>query len=131
MKPTIEELSRALQLSWNTDTAYNSKEWSQDNKARGQCVVSSLVVQDYLGGDLIRYDINQGQIHETHYMNQLANGVVVDTTASQYISAITMTRRPVSVSGFTSIRDKRLADPSTAARYNLLKSRVEQYLAAS
>lgn len=128
MKPTLQDISEALQASWGADTAYSAEEWSQGNRARGQCVVSSLVVQDYLGGDLIRYEINEKQLHETHYMNQLPDGTIVDTTASQYTSPVNMRRKPIDIDKFASIRDKRLADPSTAARYDILKRRVEQQL---
>lgn len=128
MKPTLQALSKALQESWGADTAYSPEEWSQENKARGQCVVSSLIVQDYLGGDLIRYEINEDQLHETHYMNRLSDGTVIDTTASQYTSHVNMKRKQVDIGEFASIRDKRLADKSTAARYEILKHRVEQRL---
>lgn len=130
MKPTLQEISKALQASWGADTAYSPEDWSNDNKARGQCVISSLVVQDYLGGDLIRYEISQDQLHETHYMNQLSDGTVIDTTASQYTSAVSMKRKPIDSGEFVSIRDKRLADKSTATRYEILKRRVEHYLTA-
>lgn len=129
MKPTIQELSAALQASWGPDTAYSSEEWSHNNKARGQCVVSSLVVQDYLGGDLIRYEINDDQLHETHYVNKLPDGTVIDTTASQYSTPVSMKLKPVDTSGSVAIRDKRLADKSTSERYTTLKHRVEQQLA--
>jgi hypothetical protein len=129
MKHTLQELSQALQASWGADTAYNSAEWSAENKARGQCVVSSLVVQDYLGGELIRYEINEGSLHETHYMNLLPGGIIVDTTSSQYTSPVNMRCKPIDIGEFASIRDKRLADESTATRYEILKNRVEQHLA--
>lgn len=128
MKPTIQDISSALQASWSADTAYDASEWSLKNKARGQCVVSSLIVQDYFGGELIRFEINEDELHETHYMNQLPDGTVIDTTASQYISAVNMRRRAIDSGNFASIRDKRLADESTAIRYEALKNRVEQYL---
>jgi hypothetical protein len=125
-QPTLQELSNALQSSWAADTAYSPEEWSQNNKARGHCVISSLIVQDYLGGDLIRYEINNAQLHETHYMNQLSDGTVIDTTASQYVTPVNMKRKPIDIGEFASIRDKRLADISTAARYETLKRRVAQ-----
>lgn len=128
MKPTLQELSDALQASWGADTAYSSEEWSQENKARGQCLVSCLVVQDYLGGELISYKINTDQLNETHHMNQLSDGTVIDTTTSQYTSPVNMKRKPIDTGEFASIRDKRLADESTAARYEILKRRVARRL---
>lgn len=127
-QPALQELSKALQASWSADTAYNSEEWSVENKARGHCLVSCLIVQDYLGGDLISYEINTDQLHETHHMNQLPDGTIVDTTASQYTSPVNMRRKLVDIGEFTSIRGKRLADKSTAMRYEILKRQVEHQL---
>ena len=129
MKPTYPELFAALQASWSADTAFSAEEWSPENKARGQCVVSSLVVQDYLGGDLIRYSIDEGSLHETHYANKFNDGTVIDTTASQYDIPVNMRIKPIDHDGFASIRLKRLADESTKSRYEILKSRVENLLA--
>lgn len=128
MHPTLLELSTALQASWSADTAYSASEWNIENKARGQCVVSSLIVQDYFGGDLIRYEITDGAMNETHYMNQLPDGTVVDTTASQYTSPVNMKRKLIILDDFASVREKRLADTSTKERYKLLKQRIERYL---
>ena len=125
---TLQQLTKALHQAWDSDTAYDATEWSSNNKARGQCVVSSLLVQDYLGGELVRYEINEGSLHEMHYANQLEDGTIVDTTGSQYLSPVSMKIKPVALKGFASIRDKRLADTSTARRYEILKKRVEQLL---
>lgn len=129
MQPTLQELSKALHASWSADTAYNSNDWSKGNIARGQCVISCLIVQDYFGGELIGYKVEGDGLDETHYMNQLTDGTVIDTTASQYKTAISMRRKPANTGDFASVRAKRLADPSTAARYYILKGRVEQQLA--
>lgn len=131
MKPSLEELLTALWSSWGADTAYDASDWSEENPARGQCVVSALVVQDYLGGDFARYEIDEGDLHETHYVNKFANGVVLDTTASQYTHPVNMRMKPVDLKGYATIRDKRLADTSTRTRYELLKSRVAQTLQSS
>lgn len=129
MKPSLQNIVDALQSAWSADTAYDSNDWSEDNRARGQCVVSSLVVQDYLSGELLRYSVDEGDLHETHYVNRLDNGTVIDTTASQYKQPVTMRIKPIHLDGFKSIREKRLADKSTRKRYELLKSRVNHLLA--
>ena len=129
MTPSIQTIINALQFSWAADTAFDTSEWSEENKARGQCVVSSLVIQDYLGGELVRYTIEEGDLHETHYANVLDGGVILDTTASQYIQPVTMRIKPVELKNFASIREKRLADDSTRKRYEILKARVDQLLA--
>jgi hypothetical protein len=128
MEPTLQNIVDALQLAWGADTAYDPNDWSDDNRARGQCVVSSLVVQDYLGGELLRYSIDKETLHETHYVNKLDNGATVDTTASQYNYPVNMRVKPIQLDNFKSIREKRLADESTRKRYEILKRRVDRLL---
>lgn len=68
----------ALQESWSATTSYEADEnWNPENPARGQCVVSSLVVQDYFGGDIVRYAVIGEGIDETHYFNILDNGTLI------------------------------------------------------
>lgn len=131
MNPTLHQLTAALRASWRADTAFDASDWNETNVARGQCVVSSLVVQDYFGGELIRYEISEGPLHETHYMNQLPDGTVIDVTASQYPSPVAMRRKPIDTDNFTSVREKRLADEDTARRYEILKNRVARQLTTS
>lgn len=129
MTPTLQDVAHALALAWNRDTAYDPNDWSDGNKARGHCIVSSLVMQDYFGGELLPYVINEGSLKETHYVNKLDNGVIVDVTASQYPDPVQMRVKSVQLDGYTSIREKRLADASTRKRYEILKTRVEHVLA--
>lgn len=128
MKPSIEEIINALHDSWMAETSNDATKWSGDNPARGQCVVSSLVVQNYLGGDLRRYRVSGAGINETHYCNVLEDGTVLDTTASQYTGPVTLRIDPVDFSGYASVREKRLAEDDTRKRYELLLSRVEAKL---
>lgn len=94
----------------------------------GQCVVSSLVVQKYLGGELRRYKVTGDGVAETHYCNILSDGTVLDTTASQYAQPMTFQVTPIDLKDFTSIREKRLSESGTRVRYELLLRRVEQQL---
>lgn len=125
---TLENLITALEASWGADTAFTKSNWSPENPARGQCVVSSLVVQDYFGGDLLKYSVTGKSIEESHYFNQLADGNIVDVTKSQYNFPVSMKPSTVSHIGFASIREKRLSDDDTRRRYRLLKDRVELHL---
>lgn len=127
--PTLEELIAALRASWSAETAFEANDWSKENPARGQCVVSSLVVQDYFGGDLRRYAVS-GDKTETHYANLLESGVILDTTASQYDGLdVQLVVTPPNLKEFSSIREKCLAGESTRRRYELLKPRVAAFLA--
>lgn len=73
-------LTEALQRSWCRETSSVPDEWSEQNPARGQCAVTALIVQDMLGGILLRTVI-QG---ESHYFNQLPDGENVDLTLQQF-----------------------------------------------
>lgn len=124
----LQNLISALEASWARDTAFDENDWSSENPARGQCVVSSLIVQDYFGGELLGYSVKGEGIDETHFVNQLADGTIIDTTRAQYINPVNMTPKAVNLDGFSSIREKRLSDEDTRKRYEVLKDRVDSYL---
>ncbi len=44
-----KDVLNALRKSWSIQS---SSKWSVDNPAKGQCGVTSLVVQDILGGEI-------------------------------------------------------------------------------
>jgi len=128
-KPTLQQLTAALHKAWDSETGYAGVgAWSSDNPARGQCVTSSLVVQDYFGGDIVRYEVAGEHIDETHYFNILEDGTRLDTTGSQYVLPVTMRPKPVDLAEHLTLRDKRLSDDETRHKYTLLKSRVENLL---
>lgn len=127
--PSLEQLIKALQASWGIDTCFEASEWSRENPARGQCVVSSLVVQEFFEGDLLRYEVtNTVGLHEMHYCNILPDGTILDTTGSQYKQPVTLKVKPVDLKGYSSIRGKRLADELTRTRYQILLHRVNKEL---
>lgn len=128
--PSLSELTTALHKAWSAETSVAGDKWPPDNPARGQCVVSSLVVQDYYGGDLIRFAVRGEGINENHYCNLLDDGTLLDTTRSQYTLPVTMQAHPVNLAGYSSLREKRLDDEETRTRYELLKRRVAQILNA-
>lgn len=125
----IEQLQIALQESWSSETSYEGMA-TPDNLARGHCVVSSLVVQDYLGGDLFRDQSLGDGINERHYYNVLDDGTIIDTTRGQYQNiAVSLTPAPVDLKGeYGSIRQKLLSDSDTKQRCELLSKRVRTLL---
>ncbi len=129
MKVSIDRLINALGASWTKDSCFDASKWSPDNPARGQCVASSLVVQDYLGGDLRRYDVTlPGGSHEKHYCNVLEDGTEVDTTRKQYTFPVTLSIDPVNLKSYRTVREKRLAEEETRKKYERLRDRVSAYL---
>lgn len=72
----IDTLLKALSESWSIST---SSKWSLENPAKGQCGVTSLVVQDLLGGEIVKTFTQEGW----HFCNML-NGIRYDFTVSQF-----------------------------------------------
>jgi hypothetical protein len=77
---TRDDLVQAIALSWSRDTSNEPDRWTPDNPALGQCAVTALVVQDYLGGRLLRGLV--GDV--SHYWNQLPTGEELDLTQQQF-----------------------------------------------
>jgi hypothetical protein len=130
MTVLIEEVIEALRSSWSADTSYDAAEWTSDNPARGHCIVSSLILNDYFGGEFQKYKVH-GDVTETHYANILWHGVCIDSTASQY-DGLSVELRPVDVNlkGHSTCREKLLSDDATRMRYETLKARVSARLNA-
>lgn len=120
----------AIKSSWSPQTCYSASEWSDDNPARGQCVVSALVLQDYCGGSLRKFQTTYKGLEESHYANVLPDGTEVDVTRSQYPADLELVEVDIDLKGYDSIRDKLFAKANTRARYELLKRDVEVKLAA-
>ena len=130
MKPDISHKTEALRASWSPETSTWGEDLPVDNPARGQCAVSSLVVQDFLGGDLFRVRANGDGIDEKHYYNVLDDGTVIDTTREQYQGkVVSLTPAPVDLEGkYVSIREKVLDNEDTRKRYELLRQLVNDNL---
>lgn len=128
MTVLLEKVFEALQHSWRADTAYDASGWSEGNPARGQCVVSSLVINDYFKGDFQKYKVH-GAVEETHYCNILPDGAYIDSTGKQYDGLI-VSLHPIkyNLASFSTCREKLLSDIATNERYEILKSRVSDYL---
>jgi hypothetical protein len=107
----LDSLTSVLRASWSADTA--SGAWNRRVPAAGQCAVTALVVQDLLGGDLVRGSV-QGV---SHYWNRLPDRDV-DCTREQF-STFVLDEPPA-----TRDRAYVLSFPDTAVRYERLRARV-------
>lgn len=118
---TLAALEVALRASWSPATAaagYGSGE--SGHSGAGQCAVTALVIQDVLGGDILRALVGDG----SHYWNRLPDGTEVDLTREQFALF-----SPEDVQIRT--REEVLASPDTALRYEVLASRVAANLASN
>lgn len=128
MEIDLETLTRAIRDSWDADTASEASDWSLENKARGQCVPTVLVVQDYMGGELEKLLTVLDGKEESHYRNRLDDGTIVDITREQYPEDQKLQLAQVDLKGAMSVREKRLSDSDTHERYIRLRDRVDQIL---
>lgn len=125
---SIEQVAAALESSRSAYTAYDANDWSPNNTARGQCVVSSLIVQDILGGQLQKMKVTYNGIDESHYRNILPNGMIIDTTKSQYPNNQIMETADINLGEFNTLREKLFSQANTEKRYKLLRASVLQKL---
>jgi hypothetical protein len=100
---TLADIEGIIRSSWGPGTfppdAHNPV-WDPTNPARGQCGVTTLVVHDLLGGDLVRAEVHvAGERVDFHWWNLLPGGVEVDLTRDQFgpgeiLTAATAMARP-------------------------------------
>lgn len=113
---TSLELSRLKDLlaaSWSAKTGYYPQ--LQDKPSTGQCAVSALLIQDFLGGELIKCTAVSKHSKETHFFNRLLDGWEVDLTSSQFPKGTRYENKIVAD------RNEILSYASTVKRYNKLK----------
>lgn len=115
---TRGELEAALRTAWSRDTSADAANWSEANRAWGQCAVTALIVQDYFGGALRRGEV--GPI--SHYWNLTLSGGEVDLTRQQFPDGTEIANVTVRT------REYVLSHLETARRYQDLARRVDQIL---
>ena len=83
---TLSELEEAIRGSWSAETSDRPESWSPGNPAYQQCDVTSRVVRDYLGGEvLVAGVVLDGRRVDRHAWNQLPSGLVLDLTREQFV----------------------------------------------
>ncbi len=86
--PPIGDVDRALRAHWTRDTSDDPKDWSEENRALGQCAVSALIVRAIYGGDLVIatvLDRNGERTPDGHAWNVLPSGEHVDLSFDQFL----------------------------------------------
>ena len=116
--PQVEILRRSLANAWSRETSADPVGWSEHNAAWGQCAVTALIVQDFLGGQLMRGDVGS----TSHYWNRLPSGSELDLTAHQFGGEI----RPNHIEERE--RAYVLSFPETVVRYHRLSRGIRRAL---
>lgn len=109
--PALLKLRKQLELVWDAETSLGG--YTPEHPSVGQCVPTSLLVQELFGGELLRV-INKDI---SHYFNRLPDGTEVVLTRDQF---------PVWDPEPFVIRDREYLTKSESSmkRYNLLRSRL-------
>lgn len=102
------ELRVKFRSAWSTETG---DKWRIDNPACGQCSVTALVLQDIVGGDILKTSV-EGQ---WHFYNSV-DGQRLDLTDSQF-------EQPIEYQDLPSNCREALEDTS-AKQYEILRRRV-------
>lgn len=71
-----DDVQSALRKAWSAST---SSTWTPNNPAAGQCNVTSLLIHELFGGDLLKTPLPAGD----HFYNRIG-GRRYDFTASQF-----------------------------------------------
>jgi hypothetical protein len=83
----LADIERAVRSSWSAETCtpeFRSR-WSKENPARDQCGVTAMVLNDLLGGELIRGEVHvNGERVDYHWWNRLGMGLEIDLTREQF-----------------------------------------------
>jgi len=122
------QLENALQKAWCKETSADCANWTAKNPAWGQCVVTSLLVNDYFGGKIVWAEAllpNGTKI--SHYFNFI-NEMEIDLTQEQFPNGTIIPQGVDKKKGFETTRDYVLSYFSTKERYELLKNKVRKLI---
>ncbi|NUU25753.1 MAG: hypothetical protein HOV68_30245 [Streptomycetaceae bacterium] len=129
MSPTtLHSLDRAFHAAWAADTCSPDDAervpWHPDNPAWGHCDVTTLVVHDIFGGELLLGKVElDGVPMGFHWWNRLPSGLELDLTEEQFRLGQRLVGGDVVVRPTGPLRRR-------AEEYHLLRRRVEAVLGA-
>ena len=86
---TLADIEAAIRAGWSAETCspddVERAPWTADNPAWGHCDITSLVVQDLVGGELMVGEVwLDGEQQGFHCWNVLPGGIRIDLTREQF-----------------------------------------------
>lgn len=117
----LENLEKAIRESWDASTGYSIELFNSEKPSAEQCRTTSLIVQDYLGGDILLASYQDAKNEGTYYWNILENGQTIDLTFGQFYL-------PVNFSNVRIVTREETLDDRMKETYPILKQRVETLL---
>ena len=115
-----------LELAWGQETMMNPESYDPAKPSKNQCAVTALLVQELLGGEIVRAlaTLPNGTT-DSHYFN-VVEGRVIDFTRDQFPEGTTIPPGEPRHPGFSNTREYLLSNEDTANRYKALKRRYLQ-----
>lgn len=115
---TIEKLKKSLLKCYSKDLCYIKVQdrWNESNKTLGMCAITSLVVNDYFGGEIAKTKVDG----ISHYFN-LINNQIVDLTKEQFA-------KEINCEDYKIIDREKILTEDTNNRYQTLKNKVKKKL---
>jgi hypothetical protein len=116
------DLEAAIRASWSEASCDPvDLPWTTGNPSCGQCGVTSLVVQDHVGGDLLMATVRHadGRRQGVHYWNRLPDGTEVDLTREQFRGG-----EVIQDDAVVQRRPDELSDARAYRQYVVLRDRV-------
>jgi hypothetical protein len=121
-------LKEALMASYQKETSSYSDDWNKKNPAWGQCAITSCIVQDYLGGEIVWAEVILPTNEKiSHYFNKI-NGKELDLTRVSFPEGTVVPGGIPKTKGLPTTREYVLSYEPTKLRYKKLKERVDEHL---
>ena len=117
------KLEMAFNQAWSDETTYPDikDKWSEDNKAYGQCAITSIIVFDLFGGKIIYDKAN------FHLWNELPDGTEQDFSRKQFLDERVFTIYKYKTKDEI-LHDENGRRTNVDQRYQLLKERFDDVL---
>jgi len=118
---------KILQKSWCKETSSDSDNWTEDNPAWGQCAITTVLIQEMFGGEILHSFVYSKGKDYSHYYNVLPDNSIIDITAIQfdkraYFDSYDEPNPNIDIKNYI------LSYPETLERYKLLVSRFSNNL---
>ncbi len=110
----IENIQKLLLDCYSKDLCYPKiqNNWNENNKCFGMCAITSLIINDYFGGDICKIHVDG----ISHYFNLIENDII-DLTRDQF-------NHDINYNGYQIIDREKILTNDTKNRYNTLKTKL-------
>lgn len=110
----IKNIQKVLLECYSKDLCYPKVQcdWNENNRCFGMCAITSLIINDYFGGDICKIYVDG----ISHYFNLIENNIV-DLTKDQF-------NREMDYKDYKIIDREKILTDDTKNRYITLKARL-------